>query len=62
MQLLSSKYVSAIKISPEAGGTIEEYFFSDSGKIDFVTSFVQKNKKIYLASLKSNKIIVVDYL
>ena len=39
-----------------------EYFFGKSKQIDFVTGITERNNKVYLASLKHNKFVIVDFI
>lgn len=54
-------YSGGIKVNPVTGKIID-YFFGKPDRIKFVTGILEKNKKIYMASLKSNLIAVADYL
>lgn len=54
-------YSGGLKVDP-ATGQIVDYFFGKSNKIDFVTSILEKNKKVYMSSLKHNKVAVIDYI
>lgn len=54
-------YVGGIKVDPRTG-KIVDYLFGKPERIQFVTGIVQRNGKVYLASLKENVIAVVDYL
>lgn len=43
-------------------GKVVDYLFGKNNNFDFVTGVTERHKKVYLASLKHNKIAVVDYL
>lgn len=55
------EYSGGLKIDPSTGEVID-YFFGQSKKIDFVTSVVERNKKVYMSSLKHNVVAVIDYI
>lgn len=54
-------YAGGIKIDPSTG-KIVDYLFGKGDKINFVTSVVEKNNRVYMSSLKHNRIAVIDYI
>ena len=54
-------FSGGLKVDPRTGKVID-YFFGKPDRIQFVTGMLERNKKVYLASLKENLIAVVDYL
>lgn len=54
-------FSGGIKVDPRTGKVLD-YLFGKPDHIQFVTGMLEKNNKVYLASLKENVIAVVDYL
>lgn len=54
-------YAGGLKVNPKTGKVVD-YLFGKNNNFDFVTGVTERHKKVYLASLKHNKIAVVDYL
>ena len=54
-------YSGGLKVDPKTGKVID-YFFGEPKRINFVTGIVERNRKLYLASLKHNVIAIVDYI
>lgn len=55
------EYSGGLKIEPESGKVVD-YLFGKSKMINFVTGIVERNKKVYMSSLKHNVIAVIDYI
>ena len=61
MHFANLSFSGGLKVDPRTGKVVD-YFFGKPDRIQFVTGMMERNKKVYLASLKENVIAVVDYL
>lgn len=61
MGAANMSYSGGLKVDPKTGKVID-YFFGEPKRINFVTGIVERNRKLYLASLKHDLIAIVDYI
>ena len=59
LEMLTPKIAGGIKLDPKTG-KIKEYIFGSTDQYHSVTTIVEKHGKLYFASLRNPKIIVVD--
>lgn len=59
--LVNRSYVGGLKIDP-AKGKVLDYLFGKGDRINFITSMIERGRKVYFSSIQHNVIGVLDYL